>query len=149
MRKILAGIGAAALSGGLLYAQSADTRTKSQTKIEVKEGRDVTVTGCVSKDAGPSGYILENVTNRDEQLGNYILVGETDDLGEHVGHLVEVKGKLADKGKGEIEVQTKTEVERENAEDSKTEAKTEVKGDLKNLPFLGVKSVKMVRPSCE
>ena len=47
-----------------------------------------------------------------------------------------------------IEVKTKTEVERDDADDKETETKTTLEGDLAGVPYLGVKSVKMVRSSC-
>jgi len=51
---------------------------------------------------------------------------------------------------GKVVVETKTKIEREHADDSKSKGKTEVKGDLNGapLPFLEVTSVKMLRASC-
>jgi hypothetical protein len=66
-----------------------------------------------------------------------------DDIDKHVGHRVEITGKAADQGKGKIKVETKTE-----GTTGKTESKSEVKGDLKGLPFLGVKSLKMIATVC-
>jgi hypothetical protein len=84
------------------------------------------------------------------EVHNYYLVGDTGALKNHVGHMVEVKGKAADRGDAKVVVDTKTKVEREHADDTKTKGKTEVKGDLNGspLPFLDVSSVKMLRASC-
>jgi hypothetical protein len=72
------------------------------------------------------------------------------DLKNHVGHMMEIHGKMADAGKGKVTIETKTKVEREHADDSKTSGKTEVKGDLNGapLPFIDVSSIKMLRASC-
>ena len=78
---------------------------------------------------------------------SYILVG--DDLDEHVGHLIEIKGKASNIGDdGKVEVKTKTKVERDDADDKETETKTTIEGDLDGVPYLGVKSVKMIRNTC-
>ena len=56
-----------------------------------------------------------------------------------MGQRVEIKGKAADKGNGRINVET---------DNGKTETKSEMKGDLSGLPFLGVKSVRMLASVC-
>ena len=129
-----------------LAAQS--TTVKSESKIEVKDGKDVTVTGCVARSASGTAFTLTNVEGRGVTSRAYILVGD-DDLDEHVGHLVQVKGKAANVGDdGKVEVKTKTKVDRENADDKETETKTKIEGDLAAIPYLGVKSVKMIRNAC-
>src|SRR5689334_19222280 len=132
------------LAAGLAAAQ--DTDSKSKTKIKVDDGKSVTVTGCVER--GPEGgFTLTNVANKDGALGSYMLAATDDndlgDIDKHVGHRVEVTGKAADQGKGKIKVESKTE-----GTSGKTESKSEVKGDLKGLPFLGVKSLKMIATVC-
>jgi hypothetical protein len=132
------------LAGGLAAAQ--DTESKSKTKIKVDDGKSVTVTGCVER--GPQGgFALTNVANKDGALGSYMLAATDDndlgDLDKHVGHRVEVTGKAADQGKGKIKVESKME-----GTTGKTESKSEVKGDLKGLPYLGVKSFRMLASVC-
>lgn len=124
------------------------TTVKSENKIEVKDGKDVTVTGCVARSASGTSFTLNNVEGKGVTSRAYILVGD-DDLDDHVGHLVQVKGKAANVGDdGKLEVKTKTKVDRDDADDKETETKTKIEGDLAGIPFLGVKSVKMIRASC-
>jgi hypothetical protein len=52
---------------------------------------------------------------------------------------MEIKGKAADKGDGRLKIET---------ESKKTESRSEVKGDLDGLPFLGVKSSRMLATVC-
>ena len=116
----------------------------------MKDGKDVQMTGCVETTSGPAAYMLTNALmdgKNGTAVHNYYLVGDTGDLKNHVGHMMEIKGKVSDRGDGKVVVETKTKVEREHADDSKSKGKTEVKGDL-NAPFLDVSSVKMLRASC-
>jgi hypothetical protein len=130
-----------------LSAQSA--KVKSETEISVKDGKNVTVTGCVERAANGTGFVLTSAEGKDVESRHYLLVGKDDSMEERVGHLVEIKGKAADiGGDGKVEVKTKTKVERENADDKETESKTEMEGDLDEIPYLGVKSVKTIRESC-
>jgi hypothetical protein len=140
-----------ALALGLAAPAGAQsTKVKQETKIEIKDGKDVTLTGCVRSYADPSGaarFQLTDVADKEGRLGAYVLVGENDDVAKHVGQLVEIKGKAANQDEGKVKVKTKTEIDREHADDSKTESTSELKGDL-NLPLLGVDDVKMIRPTC-
>src|SRR3954468_23307950 len=114
-----------------LVAQSGSTETKTKTKTEVKDGKDVTVSGCLA--ANPAGgYMLTDA--RGEQ--KYMLV-TNDDLSKHIGHSVEVKGKATDRGDGKVKIESKG-----TSGSDKTKVKTEVKGDSPDLNYLGVKSVK-------
>jgi hypothetical protein len=133
------------LSAGLAAAQDIDA--KSKTKVKVDDGKSMTVTGCVER-APEGGFMLTNVANKDGALGSYMLAkagghDAFDDLDKHVGHRVEIQGTAADKGNAKVTVETKTE-----GTTGKTEAKSELKGDLKGLPFLGVKSIKMMASVC-
>ena len=138
-----------ALAAGPAMAQSSEVKT--ETKVEVKDGKDVKLTGCVERlpEAGASTqYRLTDVADATGRRHSYLLVGKDGDLERHVGHLVEVKGKAADREDGKVKVKTKTKVEREDADDLKKESEAEVKGDLIGLPLLGVDDVKMIRPTC-
>ncbi len=128
----------AALCAVGLGAQSSTTETKSKTKIEVKEGKNVTVNGCLERNPG-GGYML--TTSRGAM--KYALVTD-DDLSKHVGHRIEVKGKAADRGDGKVRIESSV----GTSGGEKTEAKTEVKGDMAGMHYLGVKSVKMLSSSC-
>ena len=145
---VVAIIGLASIPVGVAGQED---KVKSETKLEVKDGKDVTLTGCVERLPDPDGatqYQLTNVADKKNELHSYLLVGAENDLQNHVGHMVEIKGKAADREDGKVKVKTKTNIDREHADDIKTESKSELKGDLIGLPLLGVKDVKMVRPSC-
>jgi hypothetical protein len=132
--------------GAVGYAQ--DVEHKSKTKISVKDGKEVTLTGCVVR--SPEGnFILSHAAGKDGSLGSYTLVAEdAGDFDDHVGHRVEVKGKAADQGSGKVKIESKTEVDAGAGEKKKRESKTEVEGDLEGLPFLGVKSIKTLATVC-
>jgi hypothetical protein len=145
MKKLGCFAGAMCLALGIASAQ--DLEKKTQTKVSVEDGKTITVTGCVQR--GNDGELmLTNVANKDGALGSYLLAADDDDLDKHVGHRVEVTGKAADQGKGKIKVETKNESKVGDGDKAKTESKAEVKGDLKGLPYLGVKSVRMLASVC-
>ena len=134
-------VAAGVLAGGL--ALSAQDTPK--TKVIVEDGKEMTITGCVARGAD-GGYTLTHAAGKDGVVGGYILArlggsddDELDKLKDHVGHRVEVKGKAADKGDGRLRIET---------ENKRTESKSEVKGDLDGLPFLGVKSSRMLATVC-
>ena len=146
MRVIGTAIGLAVICAGTGIAQSQETTTK--TKIEVKDGKDMTVTGCVQRMADDKGFMLIDNADRNGTVHRYVLVTDEVDLSKHVGHRVEISGKAADRGDGEVETRTTTTTKIEDGEDKKTETKTKVKGDLEGLPIFGVKALKMISSSC-
>jgi hypothetical protein len=145
MKKL--GCALAAVVAACCLTAAQDLEKKSQTKVSVEDGRSVTVTGCVARNAD-GGYILTNAANKEGDLGSYLLTSDNDDLKNHVGHRVEISGKAADQGKGKLKVETKNETRVADGDKTTTTAKSEVKGDLKGLPYLGVKSVKMLAAVC-
>jgi hypothetical protein len=150
MRQLLSGVAFTLFAAATMAAQSGEV--KRETQIEVKDGKDVTVTGCVERHADPTGatsFQLTDVADKHGRRGAYLLIGEGDDLEDHVGHMVEIKGKAADSDDGRIKVKSKTKVERDDADDTKTETTEEVKGDLRGVPLLDVDKVRMIRPTCE
>src|SRR5436190_21784841 len=72
-------------------AQSSETTTK--TKVEVKNGKDVKVTGCVEAGAG-SGYVLTNVADKSGALHSYTLVSDSDDFSKILGHRMQIEGTV-------------------------------------------------------
>lgn len=135
MKLHIATLTLAAIGAITLAAQTSETTTK--TKIDVKDGKDVTVTGCVA--AGPNGgYILTDVASKHENLHQYTLVSD-DDFSKVVGQRVRIEGTAADRKDGKVEIRTETKTE--GAKD--THAKVEGAG-----PYLGVKHVKRVAGSC-
>jgi hypothetical protein len=138
--KLCIAVAVAVIAGAAVAAQ--DT---PKTRVVVEDGKEMTLTGCIQRN--PDGnYILTNAAGRDGGTSSYILtaLGEDDDdklddLKDHVGHRFEIKGKAADRGEGKIKVKT---------ESGKTETKSEVKGDLAGLPFLGIKTSRMIASVC-
>ncbi len=150
MRHLLLGFVLAACAS---LAVSAQTReVERETKIEVKDGKDVKLTGCLERhhdSMGATKFRLTNVADKDGRRGSYLLVDEEDDLEDHVGHLVEIEGTAADAEDGHLAVETKEKIERDDADDTRAETKQEVKGDLRGIPILDVDEVKMLRPTCK
>jgi hypothetical protein len=137
------------ICGALLALALATTlgaaQHKSKTRIIVEDGKEMTLTGCIQRNP-EGGYTLTNAAGKDGIVGSYILAlldddddDELDDLKDHVGHRMEITGKAADRGEGKIRVKT---------DSGKTESKSELKGDLSGLPFLGVKSSRMIASVC-
>jgi hypothetical protein len=148
MNRLIIGAALAIACGTGLAAQTA--KVDSETEVSVKDGKNVTVTGCVERSVSGTGFVLTSTEGKDVESRHYLLVGKEDAMDEHLGHLVEIKGKAANVGDdGRVEVKTKTKVERENGDDKTTRSKTEVQGDLAGIPYLGVKSVKTIRESCD
>jgi hypothetical protein len=132
-----------AITGAVtLGAQSSEITTK--TKINVKDGKDVTVTGCVAAGAA-GGYVLTNVADKTGALHRYILVSDDDDFSKHVGHRVQIEGKAADREHGKVEIERETKME---GRDKDVHSKSETSGDLSDMPYLGVKHLTMIASSC-
>ena len=130
-----------------LGAQTSQTESKS--KITVKDGQEVTVTGCVEPIASGTGYMLTHVAdNKTGAMNNYMLVSDDGDIKKHAGHRVTIEGKVTDKGDGKIKVETTTKTKVEHGDDKETKSKSEMKGDMAAARFLGVKSMKMIAASC-
>ena len=121
-----------------LGAQSGTTETKTKTKIDVKDGTTITLSGCLASNPG-GGYMLTTASGEQK----YALVTD-DDLSKHVGHRMEIKGKAADRGDGKVKIESTT----GTSGGDKTKVSTELKGDSMNMNYLGVKSVKMISKSC-
>lgn len=120
-----------------LGAQSSETTTT--TRIEIKDGKDVKVTGCV--EAGPDGgYMLTHVADKNRTMHRYILVSDNDDFSKVVNRRVQIEGKVGDRSHGRIEIKTTTKVDGP-AKD--THAKVEDSG-----PYLGVTHMKTLAASC-
>lgn len=131
-------------------ASAQDVVTKSKTTISIDSGKEMTVTGCVAR-SGETDLSLTNAAGKDGALGSYILVAQGDereDLARHVGHRVEIKGKAVDQGEGKLTMKTESEVRTNDGDKKKRQSTTKVKGDLDGMPFLGVKSVRLLATVC-
>ena len=134
MKLICAAFGLAAMCAVGLGAQT----TTTKTKLEVKDGKEITVSGCLERN--PSGGYMLTTT---QGAMKYAVVTD-DDLAKHVGHRVELKGKAADRGDGKVKIESTT-----KTGDDKARAKTEIKGeDMAGMKYLGMKSLKMISTSC-
>ncbi len=131
--------GIAILCATGLAAQSSTHEKKEKTKIEVEGGKNVTVNGCLERSDGGTGYVIVSDTGELK----YALVTD-DDLSKYVDHRVEVKGNAADRGDAKVKIDRKV----EGTTGEKSETKVETKGDMADLPFLGLKSVKQIGASC-
>lgn len=142
MKLICAAVGIAAMCAAGTAAQT--TQTTEKSKVEVKGGKDVTVSGCLERN--PDGdYIL---TTFDRTEMKYALVTD-EDLAKHVGHVVEVKGRATDQGDAKVKVENKSKTEGTSGKEKETRSTHELEGNLPNLHYLGVKSVKTIADSCK
>lgn len=137
-------------AGSTGLAQDAVTDSRTKTKITVEDGKNVTVTGCIGRT--PEGnFTLTHGAGKDGALNSYILLAEgesQDTLKDHVGHRVEIRGKAADQGDGRLQIKSESEVRTSEGDRKKRESTTKVRGDLEGLPYLGVKSVRMLASVC-
>jgi len=121
-----------------LGAQSSETTTK--TKIDVKDGRDVKVTGCVEANPDGEGYILTNVADKTGDRHSYVLVSDGENFSRVLNDRVEIDGKIADSRDGKVEIRTETKVDGP-AKD--THSKLEGRA-----AYLGVSHMKMIATTC-
>jgi hypothetical protein len=124
-------------------------QSEIKSKVKVKDGKDVTVTGCVASTASGDGhgYTLTNVADKKGVVHDYILASD-DDLSKHLGHRVQINGRVADRGDGKVEIDTKTKTKVEHGDDKETHSTTTAAGDMPGMAFLSVKSLKMIAAVC-
>lgn len=120
-------------------AQSGTTERKEKTKIEIKGGKDIVLTGCLERSSGSTDFILTDDVGRVK----YAVVTD-DDLGKYVDHRVEVKGKAADRGDAKVKIEQKA----EGTSGVSTETKVETKGDTTVMPYLGLKMIRTLDSTC-
>ena len=143
-----------------------DTTIKSETRIKADDAKVLTITGCLG--GGPTNFSLSNVVaatpgdTKDDRkavgtaglLDSYVLMPRDGiALAPHVGHRVELTGVVvppATKGDDDakIEVKETTQVQRENAPDSKTETTTRARIARGPEAQFAVASLKMISPVC-
>jgi hypothetical protein len=117
--------------------------TKTETKIDVKDGREITTTGCVEH-AARGRYVL---TSLGDGALQYVLVGK-DDIEKHVGQRVEVSGKATDLGDAKVKIESKRKTKVADGADRKERTTTVESGDISGAPLLGVKSIKKLASTC-
>jgi hypothetical protein len=167
MRRVLSSCVFALVAAVSVSAQ--DTTIKSETRIKADDAKVMTVTGCLS--GGPDVYVLNNVsvaqvpgTTDDDKAkkpvgtsgvaASYDLVSPQGlSLASHVGHKVEVVGVVVDPAKkgdddAKIQIKERTEVQREDAPDSKVETTTKARIARGPSAQFAVTSLKSVSPIC-
>jgi hypothetical protein len=125
-------------------SETDDSKTKVTTKTDVKEGTDVKAVGCLERNPS-GGYMLTGIDSGELR---YALITD-DNLGKYVNHLVQVKGKATDLGKGKVTIETRTKVDDKVGTSGNVDEKTTVaqEGAL-SLRMMGLKSVKNLSKSC-
>lgn len=154
MRRLIPSVAIAL--GFVAIAHAQDTTTRTETRTSGAQPQTVTYTGCVQTGTQERSYILDKVvpktqtTTRDLQTGNtsssttYVLVpGERVQVQEHVGHKVEVTGMLIPAGESRTE--TRTRVEREDGDDTKSRERVETRN---STPQFRVISIKALNENC-
>jgi hypothetical protein len=146
MRTIAPALCLSVVCAAAVGAQTQTERRETKSKIEVKGGKEVQVTGCIEPTS--NGYMLTKAADKEGALHSYMLVSEDVDLSKHVGHLVQVTGNATDRGDATVKTETKTKTKVESGDEKERVSKSEVRGDVAGLPFIGVKSVKMIAGAC-
>src|SRR6202040_4095454 len=106
-------IGLATMCAAGLTAQTQETKTTTNTKIEIKGGKDVRVTGCLERRPNGDYILTEGRENLRQEPSRYALV-TSEDLSRHVGERVEIQGKAVANGDGKVSIESKTKTEVEN-----------------------------------
>jgi hypothetical protein len=136
MKLIGAAFGIAAMCSIGAVAQTQTTHESGTQKIEVKDGKKITISGCLARNPG-GGYMLTDDTGGMK----YALVTNKD-LSKDLERRVSVRGKATDRGDAHVKIESKAE-----SSVGTTGSTEDLKGDL-GLRYLGVDSVKVISKSC-
>ena len=145
-RRTAVAIGFAAICAAGLTAQTQETKTTTNTKIEIKGGKDVAVIGCLDRNAN-GDYILTRVRTNRHEPSQYALI-TSEDLSKHVGERLEIHGKVVVNGNGKVSVESTSKTEVDTGANRETKAKTEGAIGGLDMPFLGVSSTKTLGSFC-
>jgi len=146
-RSTVIAVGLAALCAAGLSAQTQETQTTTKTKVEIKNGKNVTVIGCLEQRSNGDYFLTEARENSRPEWSQYALI-TNQNLSKYVGDRVEIKGKAVTNSEGKVSVESKTRTEVENGEDRETKSKTEGTTGTFDMPYLGVRSMKRLSSSC-
>ena len=129
---------------------AAQDQTTIKSKIDVEGGKTRTVTGCLTPVVAGTSFMLAQAPDKNGPRPAYMLVHDRfKELAKHSGHLVQVTGKVTDRGgDAKLTVKTKTKTKVEEGADQKTRKKSEVSGDALGMPYLEVESIKTIAASC-
>src|SRR6185295_7940088 len=125
MKLIGAAFGIALMCSIGVGAQTATTKVDGKQKVTVKDGKEITITGCVERNPG-GGYILTDSTTGGMK---YALVTD-DDLSKHVGHKVEIKGNATDRGDAKVKTESKAKGTSGSDSKAKVETRSKAEGNL-------------------
>ena len=142
-RRTAVAIGLAAMCAAGLTAQTQETKTTTNTKDRDQGGKDVTVNGCLDRNAN-GDHILTRVRANRHEPSQYALI-TSEDLSKHVGERLEIRGKVVINGNGKVSVESTTKTEVDNGTDRETKARTEGAIGALDMPFLGVSSTERHR----
>jgi hypothetical protein len=121
----------------------ADPTTASEAQ---PRNQPMTVTGCLrAGEAGDTFVLTAAATEGSQHPGSYQLVGDTDSLGDHIGHRVEVSGTL--ESEQELAARTKA-VEPEQPKGTSGTPTVETKTTVE-LRRLEVASARLIDGECE
>lgn len=139
-------IGLAAMAT-MASAQSQGTKTTTETKTEIKGGKDLTVTGCVERGAG-TDFLLTGIRQNDGRGPTRYSLVTKDDMSKHVGHRVEIHGKAVTESDGTVTVQSKTKTEVGNNPAQETKTTTQGTSGVLAIPYLSVGTIEMRSTTC-
>ena len=137
----------ATLAGGCARQDDATAPADPTTASEAQpRNQPMTITGCLRAGEAGDTFILTAVaTEGSQQPGSYELVGNTDSLGDHIGHRVEVSGTL----ESEQELATRTQaVEPEQPKGTSGTPTVETKTTVE-LRRLEIASARLIEGDCE
>lgn len=122
-----------------LAAQSSITETKEKTRIAVKGGRSITVTGCLHRIPGNISYV---VTDDAGDLAYGTVTSEN--LLKYVDRRIAVRGNAADGPDAKVTIERKV----KGATGDKSLSKVQMNSDEVEIPLLALKSIRIVTGSC-
>src|SRR5579864_2224731 len=115
-RLTVVAFGLAAVCTAGLIAQTQETHTTTKTKIEIKGGKNVTVTGCLEQRSN-GDYVLADARDSSQSERSQYAIVTDQNLSKHVGERVEIKGKAVTNTDGKVSIESKTKTEVENGDD--------------------------------
>jgi hypothetical protein len=156
MKRLIPALTFALVVAVAAHAQETETTVKSKTRSSGGEAKKVTYIGCIQGGTQSKTFVLDKVTpvsrttTTDLQTGesktstSYAIIPGEVKVQEHVGRKVEVTGMLIPGAN--IRTETVTEIEREDAKDTKIRERTETKNAM---PQFQVTSIKDLGERCD
>jgi hypothetical protein len=129
---------------------AAQKETVITSKIDVAGGRTRTISGCINPVVAGKSFMLNSTADKPGPHSAYMLVKASfKQLAKYAGHLVEIRGKVTDRGgDAKLRVRTTTTTKPEEGRDEKERTSSEVPGGALGMPYLEVHSIKTIAASC-